>query len=130
MEDNIDNFDKNLKEIKELSEKLKEPLEQPFTTLYYDEKKSKIKYKGGYADYKYEGRGILYDNNGNIKYNGYFSNNKYNGFGNLFLNKVLKYEGYFTEDKKNGKGLLHYDKNEKIYFNGIFDMDNYVEGVE
>ena len=26
--------------------------------------------------------------------------------------------------------MLHYDKNEKIYFNGIFDMDNYVEGVE
>ena len=27
MDENIDNFDKNLKEIKELSEKLKEPLD-------------------------------------------------------------------------------------------------------
>ena len=131
MEENIYNdFDSNLKEIKELSEKLKQPLEESAITLYYDEEKTKIKYKGGYIDNKYEGHGLLYDKEGYIEYDGSFSNNKYNGFGKKFSNKTLKYEGFFTEGKKNGIGLLYYDKIKKIYFNGIFDMDNFSEGIE
>ena len=84
MENKENNFDKNLKEIREMSLKLKEPLEEPITILYYNKEKNQIKYKGGYIDKKYEGRGILYDMSGNVKYNGYFSNNEYDGFGNLF----------------------------------------------
>ncbi len=120
-------FNKNLKEIKELSEKLNEPLEEPITILYYDFKKKIIKYKGGYVNNKYEGRGILYKSNGNILYDGYFSNNEYNGFGKIYDD--VKYEGFFRDGKKDGKGLLYYNNNEKIYLNGIFDMNNYVEGI-
>ena len=92
----INNFALNLKEIKELSDKLKKPLEEPITVLYHNEEKRIIKYKGGYIDNKYEGRGILYDCKGNIEYDGYFLNNEYDGFGNLFFNKILDYEGYFS----------------------------------
>ena len=123
-------FDNNLKEIKELSKRLQEPLEEPITILYFDQKQEKIKYKGRLVDDKYAGLGILYNENGEgIKYNGYFSNNEYNGFGNEYINNKLNYEGYFENGKKHGKGLLYYNNNEKIYFNGIFDMDNYIEGV-
>ncbi len=128
----IQDFGKNLQEIKELSQKLKEPLEEPFTTLYFDkEKNEKIKYKGGYIDNKYEGRGILYAYSGKIEYNGYFSNNEYNGFGNKYdyYDEKLEYEGFFTNGKKNGKGILYYYNSQQIYFNGIFDMDNYIEGI-
>ena len=54
---------------------------------------------------------------------------KYNGFGNLFINNILVYEGYFSEGKKNGKGLLYFNNIERIYFNGIFEMNNLVEGI-
>ena len=122
-------FDINLKEIKELSEKLKESMEGNITILYHNEKNNIMKYRGGYVDKKYEGRGTLYDYKGAIIYNGYFLNNEYNEFGNEFKNNKLIYEGFYINGKKNGKGILYYDDNEKIYFNGIFEMDNYVEGI-
>ena len=65
-------FDKNLREIKELSKKLEEPLEGS-----KDKEKNEIQYKGGYIDNKYNGFGI--------KYNYY---------------KKLEYEGFFTDGKK------------------------------
>ena len=39
------------------------------------------------------------------------------------------YERFFTDGKKNRKGLLYYCNNNKIYFNGIFDKNNYAEGT-
>lgn len=126
----IEIYKKNLKEIKELSKKLEEPLEEPYTSLCYHINIKQIKYEGGYIDNKYEGRGKLYGYNGKMEYNGYFSNNEYNGFGNKYgYYGKLEYEGFFTNSKKNGKGILYFDNNEKIYFNGIFDMDNYIEGI-
>ena len=122
-------FDKNSKEIKEFSLKLKEPLKNPFTILYYDDKKEKIKYKGEYTNKKYDGRGILYDTNGEMIYNGYFKNNEYDGFGNEFKYGKLAYEGFFTNGEKNGKGLLYYNNSEQIFFNGIFGMSKYIEGI-
>ena len=122
-------FDKNLKQIKELSEKLKESTDGSITILYHDINNETIKYRGGYIDNKYEGKGKLYDNKGNIIYKGYFSNNEYNGFGNEFKNNKLLYEGFYKNGKKNGKGIIYYDDSEKIYFNGLFDMDNYQEGI-
>ena len=45
-ENKYDVFDDNINEIKELSEKLKEPLEEPINILYYDiEKKRKLNIK-------------------------------------------------------------------------------------
>ena len=127
----IQDFDKNIKEIKELGKKLEEPLDEPYTTLYHDKENKVIKFKGQYIDNKYEGRGIILDNKGNMEFNGYFSNNEYDGFGNKYNNvsHKLEYEGYFKNGKKNGKGILYYNNSERIYFNGIFDMDNYNEGI-
>ena len=57
MQQNINeenNFDKNLKEIREMSLKINEPLEEPSTILYFDHENKKIKYEGGYENGKYE----------------------------------------------------------------------------
>jgi hypothetical protein len=96
----IEDFEKNLKEIKELSTKLKEPLGEHISILYHDHEKKKILYKGEVLDGKYEGRGILYDKEGYIIYDGYFQNNKYNGFGNMYQRNKLVYEGFFENGNK------------------------------
>ena len=122
-------FNKNLQEIRKLSENLKEPLKEPVSILYYDEEKKRIKYKGEMMNNKYEGRGILYNDYGDIIYNGYFSNNDYDGFGNEFKNKKLVYEGFFNNGKKNGKGSLYYNNKNQIYFTGIFNISKFNEGI-
>jgi len=129
-ENKYDVFDNNINEIKELSEKLKEPLEEPINILYYDIEKKKIKYKGGYIDKKREGKGISYNEQGKIIYIGYFSNDFHNGFGNEFHNGKLEYEGYFKGWRIDGKGILYYDNSSNIYFNGIFKSNKYFEGIE
>ena len=129
-ENKYDVFDNNINEIKELSEKLKEPLEEPINILYYDIEKKKIKYKGGYIDKKREGKGISYNEQGKIIYIGYFSNDFHNGFGNEFHNGKLEYEGYFKGGRRDGKGILYYDNSSNIYFNGIFKSNKYFEGIE
>ena len=124
-------FNENLKEIKELSLKLKEPLKEPFNKLYHNKEANILKYQGELKDYKYEGRGILYEYSGKIEYKGFFKNNEYNGFGNeyYYYNGKLKYEGYFLNGKRHGKGILYYYSSDAIYFNGIFDKSNYIEGI-
>jgi len=129
MENEENNFDKNLKEIREMSLKINEPLEEPSTILYFDHENKKIKYEGGYENGKYEGRGILYDYYEVIIYNGYFKNNKYDGFGNEYKYKKLVYEGFYEEGKMNGKGILYYNKSSQIYFNGILEKNNLIEGI-
>ena len=131
MENEENNFDKNLKEIRETSLKLKEPLEEHITILYFDYDKKKIKYEGGNENDKYKGIGILYNNDDyeDIKYKGYFKNNEYDGFGNEYKYKKLLYEGFYEEGKMNGKGILYYYNSDKIYFNGIFENNNFVEGI-
>ena len=44
----------------------------------------------------------------------------------------IKYIGDFFDFKYHGKGKLYYDyygKDEKIYFDGIFEMDKFIKGV-
>ena len=125
----IEDFEKNLKEIKELGTKLKEPLGENISFFYHDHEKKKILYKGEVLDGKYEGRGILYDKEGYIIYDGYFQNNKYNGFGNMYQRNKLVYEGFFENGEKNGKGILYYNSIKQIYFNGIFEKSNYIKGI-
>ena len=129
MENEENNFDKNLKEIREMSLKLKEPLKEHITFLYFEYDKKKIKYEGGYENGKYEGRGRLYDYYEGIIYNGYFKNNEYDGFGNEYKYKRLVYEGFYEEGKMNGKGILYYYNSTQIYFNGIFEKNNFIEGI-
>ena len=77
-------------------------------------------YRGGYEDdyekdYCYEGKGELFDKNGEILYMGYFKNGKREGEGKSFKKGRKWYEGQWSEDYPSGQGTL-YDENgdEKI----------------
>ena len=129
MENEDNNFDKNMKEIRKMSLKINEPLEEPITILYFNYDKKKIKYGGGYENGKYEGRGLLYNYYEGIIYNGYFKNNEYDGFRNEYKYKKLLYEGFYEVGKMNGKGILYYYNIDQIYFNGIFEKNNFIEGI-
>ena len=81
--------------------------------------------------------GILYDNNNNEIYKGLLKEQKpenaisvsiYDDYGKI------KYTGDFFNFKYNGKGKLYYnnnyyEKDEKIYFDGIFAMDKFIKGT-
>ena len=95
-ENKYDVFDNNINEIKELNEKLKEPLEEPINILYYDIEKKKIKYKGGYIDKKREGKGISYNEQGKIIYIGNFSLTK---LDNIFHLIIINEETYIRISK-------------------------------
>ena len=133
MVNNLDNIEYNEilefngheEEFKKYIEILKEPLED--NIIYYDDKeKMHIKYKGNIINGQYEGRGILYDYDGNIKYNGFFVEGNYESFGKEYKSNELLYEGYFKNNLYNGKGIL-YNKG-KIIYNGYF-KDGYYNGI-
>ena len=51
---------------------------------------NKIKnYSGDIVNGLYEGKGVLYNNNGTIKYKGNFKKGKYDGFGRLYEEEKL-----------------------------------------
>ena len=120
----IKNYKGEEENFKKLINKLNEPinLESKDESNKYD----KIKYVGKKKNNKYEGRGILYDENNNIKFNGFFKNYEYEGFGNLYENNILIYEGYFHNGKYNGKGIF-YEYNNKKY-EGNF-VDGQLDGI-
>ena len=72
--------------------------------LYYSNKA--IKYIGSFFDNKYNGEGILYDENGDY-YEGKFENGQkwYEG-KEFYKNEKLKYKGYFLNNKYEGEGKL------------------------
>ena len=83
-------------------------------------------YFGDILNNKMDGKGILYDKNGNIIYEGDFINNYYEGNGKYFYKDGEYYIGQFLKGKKHGKGVLYY-KNGKIKYEGDF-VDNKREG--
>ncbi len=124
--ENIKKFNGNEEEFKSLNEKLFESECDLKISLYYDNSQKSKKYLGNLIENKYEGRGILYDEDGKIKYNGYFKKGKYHGYGRLYMKGVLKYEGFFLEDYYSGKGILY--RGNKIEYNGYFKRGDY-EGI-
>ena len=89
------------KYIIELNKRLK------FKTIYHDKNKKIKKYTGNIINGYYEGRGILYNEEGKMLYNGYFENGLYEGFGREYHGDKLVYEGFFSKNKYNGKGTLY-----------------------
>ncbi len=75
-------------------------------------------------NYKRNGKGIEYYENGSIKYEGEFSEDEYNGKGKLFYPNGDYYIGQFIFGKKSGNGYEYYK-------NGIkknkpdFELDKY-----
>ena len=47
---------------------------------------------------------------------------------NINIKKLL-YELFYEVGKMNGKGILYYYNIDQIYFNGIFEKNNFIEGI-
>ena len=88
-------------------------------------------YEGHFKEGKYHGLGKNYEDNylGNyLYYNGIFNNNIFDGKGILFYQNGIKfYEGNFKMNKIEGKGIKYYQNGSKK-LEGIFDTLNYCEG--
>ena len=71
---------------------------------------TKIVYNGGFYNYKYHGKGVLYYSTNNIKYDGTFENGYLvKGTENFDYNGGIKYTGTFLNNKYHGKGILYYN---------------------
>ena len=77
------------------------------------------KYKGNIEQGLYEGRGILFNEEGKMIYNGFFKEGKYEGYGKEYEDNKLIYKGFFLDGKYNGKGTL-YCKDGDVKFEGEF----------
>ncbi|CAD8159395.1 unnamed protein product [Paramecium pentaurelia] len=115
--------------------------EENLQQLYYDDQKTKIKYKGEIHQGQKHGKGILYFMNGKDQYNGDFKNDQYDGYGTLYnenqivedqINYSLlrevqikgywkRYQGTFQNGLKCGQGTWYLTNNSE--FIGIFDKD-------
>ena len=84
-----------------------------------------IEYEGDFVDDKKEGKGILYNEEGNIEYEGDFVKDKFNGKGKYYYeNGNIEYEGDFVNGKFEGKGKGYYE-NGKIMYEGDFVNDKF-----
>ena len=123
-------YDKNNNEIYQGLLKEQKPKNAKSASIYYDY--GKIKYIGNFSDFKFNGKGILYYDNGKYKneiiyFNGIFKNDKLE-IGILFSPEGNKlYEGEFIDNyPKEGKNVTIYNIHEDIEYigdllNGKFD---------
>ena len=81
-------------------------------------------YVGQYLNGRKEGKGIIFDKNGDIIYDGFFANDKYEGYGKLNYDNGEHYEGNFLNGLRHGKGTLLY-KNGNIKYEGNFVKDKF-----
>ena len=96
---------------------------------YYGEKDYLI-YIGDFYDYKYNGNGILYYEDGkNILFNGIFKDDNYDNGILYYIDGKKKYEGYFKNNKYDGKGTLFYKTNNSIFYLGSFKNGYFNHGI-
>ena len=91
-------------------------------TYYWEEDNSY--YKGYFKNGSKHGYGIYCNKDGELIYEGRFYNNKYEGKGVLYSNNGNYYVGDFKNGLKHGKGIL-YKKNGDIILNGTFEYNKY-----
>jgi serine/threonine protein kinase len=107
---------------KYLGETLKETKTFDGKGILFDEEGDK-KYEGDFKDNKFNGKGILYYKNGNKRYDGLWKNNICDGEGTLFnINGTKKHEGLIKNGVVEGKGIIYYD-NGKIKYEGDIKDD-------
>jgi len=95
--------------------------------LRFTSEKVKIKADSGYIAYvgdveegTCDGRGVLYDKDGNMVYSGAFQNNMYNGDGKSFYKTgQVRYEGTFKDNIYDGTGVLMRQNGSKEYTGGF-----------
>ena len=75
-------------------------------------------------EYKRQGEGIEYYENGEIKYEGNFVNDEYDGEGKLYHKNGFIYIGQFKNGKKSGFGCIYKDNN---FIQGKFENDKLIE---
>lgn len=86
-------------------------------------------YIGHFVDFKREGEGTLYTEDGVKIYEGEWKNNKYEGYGQYFLRGQCRYEGNWEHGKRNGDGIA-YDANGKEEYNGLWKDDSRVNDID
>lgn len=80
------------------------------------------RYEGAFVDFKREGEGVLFTENGDKIYDGEWKNNKYHGYGQYFLRGQCRYEGNWENGKRNGEGIA-YDQSGQEEYNGPWKDD-------
>lgn len=85
-----------------------------------------IMYQGGvkkndFGHDIYDGKGILFDQDGERLFEGEFVNHMKQGNGRMYLKGQLIYQGEFIQNKKQGHGILY--KNGFIHYEGHFRND-------
>lgn len=85
-----------------------------------------IMYRGGvkkndFGHDIYDGKGTLFDQEGEPLYEGEFVNHMKQGNGIMYLKGQLIYQGEFIQNKKQGNGILY--KDSQIHYEGHFRND-------
>ncbi|MGE7690335.1 AAA family ATPase [Lysinibacillus sp. NPDC097214] len=100
-------------------------------TLNYEEKEmlypdGTLMYCGGvkkndFGHDIYDGKGTLFDQEGEILFEGEFVNHMKQGNGIMYLKGQIIYQGEFIQNKKQGNGILY--KDGQVYYEGHFRND-------
>ncbi|MDM5248678.1 AAA family ATPase [Lysinibacillus sp. G4S2] len=69
----------------------------------------------------YDGKGTLFDQEGELLFEGEFANHMKQGNGIMYLKGQMIYQGEFIQNKKQGNGILY--KGGKVYYEGHFRND-------
>ncbi|MFJ7647324.1 AAA family ATPase [Lysinibacillus sp. NPDC097279] len=92
--------------------------------LFYPD--GKIMYSGGvkkndFGHDIYDGKGTIFDQEGEVLFEGEFVNHMKQGNGIMYLKGQIIYQGEFIQNKKQGTGILY--KDGKVYYEGHFRND-------
>ncbi len=92
--------------------------------LFYPD--GKIMYRGGvkkndFGHDIYDGKGTIFDQEGEVLFEGEFVNHMKQGNGIMYLKGQKVYQGEFIQNKKQGTGILY--KDGKVYYEGHFRND-------
>ncbi|UED82341.1 AAA family ATPase [Lysinibacillus sp. CD3-6] len=92
--------------------------------LFYPD--GKIMYRGGvkkndFGHDIYDGKGTIFDQEGEVLFEGEFVNHMKQGNGIMYLKGKKVYQGEFIQNKKQGTGILY--KDGKVYYEGHFRND-------
>lgn len=69
----------------------------------------------------YDGKGTIFDQEGELLFEGEFVNHMKQGNGIMYLKGQIIYQGEFIQNKKQGHGILY--KDGKVYYDGHFRND-------
>ncbi|MEY9979066.1 AAA family ATPase [Lysinibacillus sp. RC79] len=69
----------------------------------------------------YDGKGTLFDQEGELLFEGEFVNHLKQGNGIMYLKGQMIYQGEFIQNKKQGSGILY--KDDQVYYEGHFRND-------